>query len=111
MPTRAEVDVSSSYPPPPPPPGFLNSDTSVIIGQSIRVARCECNECKTTAVSQELYPKIKFSEYNEIDPTKVTGLTEHQCSLLPSHMFAFILKDRAYGKSKGEFWVQNNGAD
>ena len=95
LPGAPEAEVLG-YPTPPPPFGSISN--AHIIGQSIRVARCECKECKTAAVSQELYLRLKFSEYSEIDPVKVTELTEHQYLLLPSHMFAFILKDRAYGK-------------
>ncbi|XPT04388.1 hypothetical protein M3J09_013467 [Ascochyta lentis] len=77
-------------PPPPPPPPIP------IIGASIRVARCECNDCRAAAASQKIYPRLKFSEYSNIDPTKESRLTEHQYSILPSHMFAFVLNDRSY---------------
>lgn len=80
-------------PPPPPPPGQLIT----VVGESIRVARCECKDCQAHAASQETYLRLKFSDYREIDPTQEAGLTEHQYSIFPSHMFGFVLNDRTYG--------------
>lgn len=80
-------------PPPPPPPGSLTN-----IGESLRVARCECKDCQNLAASQETYLRLNFSNYREIHPTKESELTDHQYSILPSHMFAFMLNDRNYGK-------------
>jgi hypothetical protein len=85
---------SSSLPPPPAPP----LPTKVVIGESIRVARCECPECEAHSASQKIYHQLKFSEYREIDPNKEPQLGDHHYSILPSHMFAFVLKDRTYGK-------------
>jgi hypothetical protein len=39
-----------------------------------------------------------FSDYDDIKPKEKKELSEHQYMLLASHMFAFILKDRDYGK-------------
>ncbi|KAG9200065.1 hypothetical protein G6514_007662 [Epicoccum nigrum] len=80
-------------PPPPPPPPVGGVPT---VGGSVRLARCECKDCKALASSQETYARLKFSEYREIIPVRQTELSEHQYSILPSHMFAFILNDRAY---------------
>jgi hypothetical protein len=82
-----------SSPPPPPPPleGVPTAENS------IRLAPCECSDCKVLACSQETYARLTFSEYRKFIPARQTDLSEHQCSLLPSHMFAFILNDRAYG--------------
>ena len=68
------------------------------IGGNIRMARCECKQCNTATTSHESYPPTKFSDYQQIDPAKTEELTEHQYLLLPSHMYAFILKDRSYGR-------------
>lgn len=70
-----------------------------IIRQSIRVARCECQECKPGNEYQETYDKEKFSDYRNIRPDEGMMLSDHQCMLMSSHMFGFILKDRTYGKS------------
>ncbi|KAF3045326.1 hypothetical protein E8E11_003333 [Didymella keratinophila] len=79
-----------------PTPLEYGSTDTIVIGQSIREAECECKECAAAPVSQETYTRLKFDDYKNIDPVKVIELSEHQYRLLPSHMFAFILKDRAY---------------
>ena len=85
----------SQIPPLPPVEGLPTAENP------IRLARCECNDCKVLASSQESYARLTFSDYREIIPARQTDLSEHQYSLLPSHMFAFILNDRAYG---GSYW-------
>lgn len=77
---------------PPPPVSGLP-----IIGESTRLAHCECKGCQAHASSRETHLRLKFSEYREILPTKVERLSDHQYSILPSHMFAFVLNDRTYG--------------
>jgi hypothetical protein len=89
--------MGESSPPPPPPPleGVPTAENS------IRLAPCECSDCKVLACSQETYARLMFSEYRKFIPARQTELSEHQYSLLPSDMFAFILNDRAYG---GYYW-------
>jgi hypothetical protein len=78
------------------------------LGESVRVARCECKECKPANISEEVYARAKFSDYDDIDLAKTHELTEHQYLILPSHMFAFVLKDRLYGElSHTEAYVSN----
>ncbi|KAF3039787.1 hypothetical protein E8E12_009103 [Didymella heteroderae] len=93
VPVRMPTSSPFGLPPPPPPPP---SKGSPIVGESLRVASCECKDCQKQASSKETYLRLKFSDYKEIDPTKEPELTEHQYSIMPSHMFAFILNDRAY---------------
>jgi hypothetical protein len=69
------------------------------IRQSIRVPRCECKDCRDEIDLQEIYAKEKFGDYHAIIPGAEPELPWHQCMLMSSHMFAFILKDRTYGKS------------
>lgn len=76
---------------------------SSLIPQSLRVARCECRECKSAVDIHEIYTKPKFSDYADIRPKKVPGLSDHQYMIMASHMFAFILKDRIYGTS--QLWL------
>ena len=94
---RPTITLDFSHPPqpPPPPPPIGGLPT---VGESIRLARCECKDCKALASSQETYAQLKFSDYREIMPARQTELSEHQYSILPSHMFAFVLNDRAYGR-------------
>lgn len=47
---------------------------------------------------KEIYVSVTFSDYDDIKPKDIKELSEHQCLLCMSHMFAFILKDRTYGK-------------
>lgn len=67
------------------------------IGERARAPRCECSKCAN--VGTEKYVLSTFSDYDDIDPKKISELSEHQYMLCMSHMFGFILKDRAYGKS------------
>lgn len=77
----------------------LASAGTLSIGESLRVARCECKDCGAHTAPQVTYFRLPFSGYNEINPAKVDRLNDHQYSLLPSHMFAFVLNDREYGES------------
>lgn len=69
----------------------------VKIGKSMRAPRCECNECRFKTASEGTYGEERFRDYDRIDPALTDELTEHQYLLLPSHMFAFMLKDRTHG--------------
>lgn len=66
-------------------------------GLSIRKARCECQHCQGAAVVEDVLA-TPFSDYKVIDPKQPEGLTSHKYMLMSSHMFAFVLKDRAYGR-------------
>jgi len=72
-------------------------DHKSIIRQSVRVPRCECTDCNTKIGSQEIYAKEMFSEYYDILPGEGQELSENQYLLMASHMYAFMLKDRAHG--------------
>lgn len=90
---------------PPPPPSLR----TLFIGESLRVARCECKECGAHTSSQVTYLRLPFHDYNEVNPAKVRGLNDHQYSILPSHMFAFVLNDREYGELDRRTHEQNVG--
>jgi hypothetical protein len=68
------------------------------IGESIRVPHCECNDCRATANQQAIRSQAKFSEYDRIDPKADKELSAHEYLIMSSHMYAFVLKDRTYGK-------------
>lgn len=95
IPARMPSSSPFGFPPPPPPPPPQGPP---IVGESLRVASCECKDCQEQASSKETYLQLKFNAYKEIDPRKDEELTEHQYSIMPSHMFAFVLNDRAYGQ-------------
>lgn len=46
----------------------------------------------------ENYVSATFSDYDDINPNRSQGLSDHQALLCMSHMFGFVLKDRAHGK-------------
>ncbi|KAF1930614.1 uncharacterized protein M421DRAFT_91106 [Didymella exigua CBS 183.55] len=64
-------------------------------GTSIRLAQCECQECKDAATTEEVHT-MHFSDYRRLDPERLGELTPHQYMLMTSHMFAFVLRDRVY---------------
>lgn len=48
--------------------------------------------------SQEVYAKKPFSDYYDIVPSETTELRRLHYKIMASHMYAFMLKDRTYGK-------------
>jgi hypothetical protein len=87
-----EVRRVQRRPPPPIPIGSTRRER-------IRGPRCECRPCKSKDSVSERYISAPFADYDSIDPNKVSELTDHQALLCMSHMFGFILKDRAYGQT------------
>lgn len=71
---------------------------SIIINDSTRVARCECKDCRISYDLHETYDKEPFGDYMFISPREIEALERQQYKIMPSHMFAFVLKDRTYGK-------------
>lgn len=67
------------------------------LGANLRVPQCECPQCAKSRAVDGIYTITRFSDYDGLDPKETDSLTEHQCYLLTSHMYGFILKDRAYG--------------
>jgi hypothetical protein len=66
-------------------------------GSLMRIAHCECQECQDTSVVEDVNA-MPFGDYRYIDPKQTEALTDHQYMLMSSHVFAFILKDRLYGR-------------
>lgn len=71
-------------------------------GSSIRIARCECQECEGADIVEDMHA-MPFSGYRNIDPKQNEALPDHQYMLMSSHMFAFILKDRTYGRQQNTY--------
>jgi hypothetical protein len=91
-------------PPPPPPPlyrggSYPGARATRGPGSRARVPRCECPQCKLVDSRKGTSISPTFSDYDSIDPSQVTGLSEHQALVCMSHMFGFVLKDRTYGTS------------
>jgi hypothetical protein len=68
------------------------------IGEKARTPRCECSSCTNFDTLKENCISVTFGDYDAIDPKETENLSEHQYLLCMSHMFGFILKDRAYGE-------------
>jgi hypothetical protein len=68
------------------------------VGKKARTPRCECSSCTNFDTVKENCISVTFGDYDDIDPKEIENLSEHQYLLCMSHMFGFILKDRAYGK-------------
>lgn len=69
------------------------------IGDRARAPCCKCSKCRDIDTAAQKYISATFSDYDNIYPKDVSGLSEHQYMIFLSHMFGFILKDRAYGES------------
>jgi len=68
------------------------------IGEKARTPRCECSSCTNFDTVKENCISVTFDDYDAIDPKETENLSEHQYLLCMSHMFGFVLKDRAYGE-------------
>lgn len=85
----------------------LTPDSDDVVGEQLRAPQCECITCNDSAIMGQTHEEMKFSDYEGIDPAKQEELSDHQYMLLASHMYAFILQDREYGK----FEVQDGTQD
>ena len=85
------------YVPPPPPPLHPPRVTPVKLGMRARVPGCLCDACDAYNQSNGIYIPLTFSSYDDIDPKRDEGLTDHQLFLCSPHLDGFILKDRKYG--------------
>ncbi|KAI0975374.1 hypothetical protein F4678DRAFT_420118 [Xylaria arbuscula] len=75
---------------------LFESRASIEIGERARAPCCKCNKCRDIDTAAQKYIPATFSDYDSIDPKGVGELSEHQYMLCLSHMYGFILKDRAY---------------
>ncbi|KAI0537930.1 hypothetical protein GGR58DRAFT_323861 [Xylaria digitata] len=66
------------------------------IGERARAPCCKCSKCRDIDTAAQKYISAAFSDYDNIDPKEVSELSEHQYMIYLSHVFGFILKDRAY---------------
>ncbi|OAK94707.1 P-loop containing nucleoside triphosphate hydrolase protein [Phaeosphaeriaceae sp. SRC1lsM3a] len=94
-------DTSGFARPPPLPPMYHGGSYPGVgairgPGSRARVPRCECSQCKLVDSRTGTSISPTFSDYDSIDPRQAMGLSQHQALVCMSHMFGFILKDRAY---------------
>lgn len=70
-------------------------------GMTARIPQCECRTCSALDADRSIYSSPRHSDYDNIIPSKRSELTDHQYLVCASHMYAFVLKDRTYGKCNG----------
>jgi hypothetical protein len=70
------------------------------LGTNTRFPACPCAICSSGDNNAEkLFQRLKFDDYDEIPLDTDLKLTEHQYFLCYSHVYAFVLQDRIWGKS------------
>jgi len=62
------------------------------------VASCECHPCADSSTSQGSHGKNRFHDYFWIHAKSSGEISAHQYMLMGSHVYAFMLKERTYGK-------------
>lgn len=82
------------YPPPPRIPAPI-----VKLGMRARVPGCLCDACDAYNQKIGIYIPLTFSSYDDIDPKRGEGLTDHQLFLCSPQLDGYILKDRKYGSN------------
>lgn len=70
----------------------------VELGEQTRIARCPCQSCEAKHAGLNRVERRPFDDYDDIDLTSKKTLTDHQYLLCWSHVFGFVLKDRAWGE-------------
>ncbi|KAI8960209.1 hypothetical protein F5Y11DRAFT_358596 [Daldinia sp. FL1419] len=86
---QADLDIMESW-------ALDIDDYESDIKERAKTPHCECHHCIEADVGKEKYVSGTFGDYDNIDPKKCEGLSDHQYFLCMSHMFGFILKDRTY---------------
>ncbi|KAK3350266.1 hypothetical protein B0T25DRAFT_550200 [Lasiosphaeria hispida] len=66
------------------------------LGNGARSPRCECSHCTNHDAGRGKYTPVTFSNYDSISPREMEALSDHQYLVYTSHVYAFVLKDRAY---------------
>ncbi|PYH96949.1 P-loop containing nucleoside triphosphate hydrolase protein [Aspergillus ellipticus CBS 707.79] len=66
------------------------------LGSRTRVPKCPCKRCEAKEIHQHTFQRRRFDDYDNIQLSSSTTLTDHQYSLCWSHVYAFVLKDRAW---------------
>lgn len=76
-----------------------NIDSGEELGLDVRVPKCGCKVCAATTDALELSNRtLAFEDYDDISLDSVDSLTEHQYFLCFSHVYAYALQDRCWGK-------------
>jgi len=78
-------------------PGLRRSPVATSVSGA-RIAICQCTACRAYNVEHPVQLLLPFASYDLIDVIDTESLTDHQYLLCSSELWAFVLKDRAYGK-------------
>ncbi|KAJ5940511.1 hypothetical protein N7516_000679 [Penicillium verrucosum] len=68
----------------------------VELGQRTRMPKCVCKTCQANSLRQHGIQRRVFDDYDNIDLSSVSTLTNHQYLLCWSHVYAYVLKDRVW---------------
>ncbi|OQD98096.1 hypothetical protein PENSOL_c010G01044 [Penicillium solitum] len=69
---------------------------NVELGQRTREPKCLCKTCQANSLRQHGIQRRIFDDYDNIDLSSVSTLTDHQYLLCWSHVYAYVLKDRVW---------------
>ncbi|KAJ6118654.1 hypothetical protein N7471_013274 [Penicillium samsonianum] len=69
---------------------------NVELGQRTREAKCLCKTCQANNLRQHGTQRRIFDDYDNIDLSSLSTLTDHQYLLCWSHVYAYVLKDRVW---------------
>jgi hypothetical protein len=75
----------------------VESVYDVELGQRTRKAQCPCKSCEAKSPRQQIVQSRIFDDYDKIDLSSQESLTDHQYLLCWSHVYGYVLKDRAWG--------------
>ncbi|KAJ0414207.1 hypothetical protein BJY00DRAFT_295528, partial [Aspergillus carlsbadensis] len=78
------------------PPLPVTGLVGVEMGERTRVPSCPCKTCHENESHQHGIQRRRFDDYDDIDLSARTDLTDHQYLLCWSHVYGFVLKDRAW---------------
>lgn len=70
----------------------------VELGQRTKEPKCLCKTCQANGLRQHGIQRRIFDDYDNIDLSSVSTLTDHQYLLCWSHVYAYVLKDRVWGR-------------
>ncbi len=70
------------------------------LGSRARSPACQCDNCEEYKLKNQPIIPLTYASYDNIDPRRVGELSEHQYIICHSHLYAYVLKDRVYGKCR-----------